>query len=251
MAENLLLDSMPAAVRAACLARARPFRISHQAAIPTEDLDGRELYIVTEGVASMMLRSASGRISEMGMMGREGCFPVCALLEIPAKKGIIIAQIGDLAGLRIRSRDFHSIAAPYADAKTLIRKFIYSFMIQMASSMMSSEQDGVERRVARWLLMSHDRIDGDEVPVTHDALAQMAYSHRPTVTNVLRDLKERGIVATSRGHVLVRDRAALRELADGTYGLAEQYWCANIAPFGKDVGPTMGAGGPALRSAAG
>lgn len=241
MPGNLLLAAMPSAVCDGCLERGEPFRFSEGTTIPVQLLDGQELFIVTHGVASTMLRSPSGRMSEVGMIGLEGMFPIGALLDVPIAKGTMVAQMGELVGLRIWTDVFHSIVAPFPYAASLVRKFTYAFIVQIASSVMSSEQDDVEQRVARWLLMGHDRIDGDDVHVTHDVLAQMAYSHRPTVTNVLKDLKARGLLETARGHVSILDRAELSRIADGAYGPAERYWREHIGPFGKDhpVSPTI------------
>lgn len=237
MPGNLLLEAMPSAVTDACLQRGEPFRFAAGSTVPVQLLDGRHLFIVTHGVASTMLRSPSGRVSEVGMIGREGIFPIGALLDVPVTKGLLMAQMGELVGLQIRADEFHAIIAPFPHAAGLVRRFTYMFIIQIATSVVSSEQDDVKRRVARWLLMSHDRAEGDAIPVTHDVLAQMAYSHRPTITNVLKELRANGVLETGRGHVTVRDRAALRTIADSAYGPAERYWQEHIGPFGKDIVP--------------
>lgn len=237
MPGNLLLEAMPSAVTDDCLRSGEPFRFTAGSTVPPQLLDGQHLFIITHGVASTLLRSPSGRISEVGMIGREGMFPIGALLNVPVTKGLLMAQMGELVGLQIRTDQFHAIIAPYPYAASLVRKFVYAYLVQIASCVVSSEQDDVKSRVARWLLMSHDRGDGDSVHVTHDVLAQMAYSHRPTVTNVLKALKGNGILETSRGEVLIKDRSALRVIADGAYGGSERYWREHIGPFGKDMPP--------------
>ena len=82
--------------------------------------------------------------------------------------------------------------------------------------------------------MCHDRVDGDRITITHDALAQMTSSHRPTITNALASMKELDLIDTGRGCITVRSRRGLRKLAEGSYGLSERYWQEHIGPFGKD-----------------
>lgn len=79
----------------------------------------------------------------------------------------------------------------------------------------------IEERLARWLLMAHDRIDGDEVGLTHEFLALMLGVYRPGVSIALRVLEKAGLVKAKRGGVMILDRAGLEESACGAYGTAE------------------------------
>ena len=117
----------------------------------------------------------------------------------------------------------------------LMKRYVYAFFTQVASNILSTEQGKVERRIARWLLMCHDRIEGDHIAITHDTLAQMAFAQRPTVTNVLQQMREMEIIDLARGQITIIDRPLLNRLADGAYGLSEQYYREHIGPFGKSV----------------
>ena len=90
-------------------------------------------------------------------------------------------------------------------------------------------------RIARWLLMCHDRIDGDELNVTHDALADMSFAHRPTVTKVLSELRERSLIETSRAEIRAISRTGLAALCNGSYGMAARYYDEHICAFGKGL----------------
>jgi CRP-like cAMP-binding protein len=67
----------------------------------------------------------------------------------------------------------------------------------------------VQQRLARWLLMTRDRVRDDELPMTHDTLARMLGVHRPTISNAAEELRERGLIAYHRGKIAVVDRAGL------------------------------------------
>lgn len=231
---NILLELMSAEVRRELLLGGAAFEFNAGESVPQDQLNGDYVFIVVSGVASKFQLADTGRLSEVGMVGREGMFPLSALLRLPAAPHMVLCQVESLKGQRIRTREFHNIIRDFGETRDLVRKYIYSFVTQIASNIASTEQMMVGAKLARWLLMCHDRIDGDRIPVTHDTLAQMMFAHRPTVTNMLNHLREQGVIEMSRGSVTIRSRVALRRMADGHYGLSERYWQQHIGRFGKD-----------------
>ena len=79
----------------------------------------------------------------------------------------------------------------------------------------------VEQRLARWLLMAHDRLDGDELPLTHEFLAIMLGVRRPGVTVSLNLLEQDGLIDANRGVISIVDRKGLEEKSNGAYGVPE------------------------------
>ena len=231
---NLLLDLMPPDVRQELLLSGAEFELRAGDCIPSEQLTGDYLFIPVSGVASQLQVAEIGRVSEVGMVGREGMFPLSALLRVPAAPHMVLCQADGLKGQRLRTREFHHIISDDGEAQLLVRKYVYAFVTQIASNIVSTEQSMVAAKLARWLLMCHDRIDGDRIPVTHDALAQMIFSHRPTVTNTLNLMRTEDLIDMSRGAVTILSRAGLRRMSDGYYGLSELYWQRHIGRFGKD-----------------
>ncbi|QNM82219.1 Crp/Fnr family transcriptional regulator [Sphingomonas sabuli] len=152
---NRLLRLMPEEIRRELYQAGSEFRLGVGETIPSESLGGTFVFVVDHGVASKFVRSEWGNYSEVGMVGPEGLFPICGLLEVPAAPHVVISQIGELRGRRIRTREFHSIINESSEACILVRKYIYAFLTQIASNIMAAEQDTVEKRIARWLLMCH------------------------------------------------------------------------------------------------
>jgi CRP-like cAMP-binding protein len=105
--------------------------------------------------------------------------------------------------------------------------------MQLAFGLVSCAQHLMEARLARWLLMCHDRVAGDEVALTHEFMAVMIHAQRSGVTMTLHSLEGAGMIRSTRGLVTIRDRDKLRELAGASYGLPEQRYSQTIAPFGK------------------
>ncbi len=105
--------------------------------------------------------------------------------------------------------------------RTLLR-FANVFMIQMGRTIVSSLAHPIERRMARWILLYHDRVAADEICMTHEEFRLMLGVRRSSVTEALHRLEEEQAVRSVRGKVIVRDRAKLLELAGDTYGRSER-----------------------------
>lgn len=212
-----------------------PFTVEGGHQVDREYLAGSHVFVVTSGIASKFIYNADGRVSEIGMVGREAMFPVSGLLNVTGNAPVFLAQVGPLSGRVLRSKDFHAILSACSTGRELVSKYIYSFVTQVATNLMTSEQNPIGGRIARWLLMCHDRIDGDEVNVTHEALAAMSFAHRPTVTKVLRELRELGLIETSRAQIRIVSRPGLVAMCNGSYGMAARYYDEHICPFGKGL----------------
>ncbi len=98
---------------------------------------------------------------------------------------------------------------------------------------MANLSDRLDVRLARWLLMCHDRVDGDMIHITHDYMAVMLGTHRSAVTSALHVLEGERMIQTERGSVRIVDRPRLETAAQDTYGLAEAEYRRLVAPFGK------------------
>jgi CRP-like cAMP-binding protein len=125
------------------------------------------------------------------------------------------------AGLRIRADDLRRAMASSASLHQHLLRFVQAFTIQMGQTALSNGSHTIEERLARWLLMCHDRVDGDELSTTHEFLSLMLGVRRAGVTLALQALEGRGLVSTKRGQVTVLDRAKLEEVAGDSYGVAE------------------------------
>jgi CRP-like cAMP-binding protein len=87
----------------------------------------------------------------------------------------------------------------------------------MAQTALANGRHKLEERLARWLLMAHDRVDGDELPLTHEFLSLMLGVRRSGVTVALKILEREGMVKARRGGVTITDRGGLEECANGAY----------------------------------
>lgn len=169
----------------------------------------------------------------IGVIGHEGAIGWSALL------GQGFAPFNAVAGLvggavrTIEIAPFERACAASASLKALMLCFAQAMTAQLASTAVCAIQDSIARRLARWLLMLHDRLDGDELAVTHDTLASELGIRRASVTDCLHVLEGDHVVRCTRGRILIRDRDALEMAAGAAYGSAEAEYRRLIAPFGR------------------
>lgn len=177
------------------------------------------VYFPETGVISITSEGTPMRL-ELGLIGREGFAGIPAIMcdgICPANTAVQVAG----TFLRVRADMFR--AAVHASPMMLatILRYVQSFMVQLSSTAVANGSFNVEQRLARWLLMVHDRLDNDQLALTHDLISMMLGVRRPGVTVATHVLEGEHAIRASRGRVEVRDREKLIGLAGGSYGLAE------------------------------
>jgi len=180
----------------------------------------QHVYFLDEGIASVVASTPQGRRIEVGLIGREGLTAPCALLGVGRSPHECFVQTPG-AGLQILADDLSRALAASASLHQHLLRFVQAFMIQMGQTALANACHVIEQRLARWLLMCHDRVDGDDLATTHEFLSLMLGVRRAGVTVALQALEERGLIATQRGQVTVLNRAKLEGVAGDSYGAAE------------------------------
>lgn len=99
---------------------------------------------------------------------------------------------------------------------------IEGFAVQLAYTAVSNAIHEVTERLARWLLMCHDRVPGNEITLTHEFLSMMLGVRRPSITTSLHILEGNGYIRAERANITIRNRAALEEFAQDAYGKPER-----------------------------
>jgi CRP-like cAMP-binding protein len=104
----------------------------------------------------------------------------------------------------------------------LFGRFIHAFGSQISFTALSNAVHNIDERLARWLLMCHDRVDGNEILLTHEFISLMLAVRRPSVTTALHILEGKKLIRAERGRITVRDRAGLESFAGDVYGKPEE-----------------------------
>jgi CRP-like cAMP-binding protein len=194
------------------------------------DLPIEHIFFPNRGVGSIMAVTSQGERVEAGIFGREGMSGTSIAMGTdrwPMKTLIQVA--GD--GYRIEAGRLRQAIEESRSLHMLLLRYGQSLAVQTAYTALANVTYPVEVRLARWLLMAHDRADGDEVTLTHDYLSVMLAVRRPSVTTALHILEGNLFIKGTRGIVTIRDRPALEEFADGSYGKPEVEYGRLIGPF--------------------
>src|SRR5262249_39111293 len=121
----------------------------------------------------------------------------------------------------ISADDLRRAMAESGSLAAWLMRYAHVFAIQAGHTALANAHGKIEERLARWLLMAQDRVDGDELFLTHEFLAVMLGVRRAGVTTALHQLEAQALISTARGSVIVLDRAGLEESANGLYGVPE------------------------------
>jgi CRP-like cAMP-binding protein len=183
------------------------------------------------GIISFSDKLKDGTRVGIGHLGYEGFagWPVMLGCSRTQHEARVTADAGE--AYQIRAADLMDACRTSDRLRDLLLRFVQAFMVQLGRTIVSSLTQPVEVRLCRWTLMAHDRVEKDEIKVTHDEIAVMLAVRRASVTDALHILEGQGLIRSQRGRVLVRDRAGLKRNAGETYGYFEQEYSRLIAPF--------------------
>ena len=192
------------------------------------------VYFPETGIVSIVAKSRHEQ-AEAAIVGREGMTGIPVVLGNDRWVNDTYVQV-DSSGFRIASDDLRRALAKSASLRGILLAFTQAFVVQTAQTALANARGNVDGRLARWLLMAHDRLDGDELPLTHEFLALMLGVRRAGVTVSLQKLESDGLVVAKRGVIVVEDRAGLIGLADRLYGVPEAEYRRLIpgSKFGTD-----------------
>jgi CRP-like cAMP-binding protein len=180
----------------------------------------RYVYFHCGGLASEIITDQDEQTIEVGCAGREGLSGVPVILGMTSSPHRACMEIGGPA-LRIQSSQLQDLMDESAELRGLLLRYAHVFMTQMASTALAVGRYDVDRRLARWLLMAHDRVEGDELQLTHDFFALMLGVRRSGITDATHKLEGDGLIKATRGRVLIKDRSGLEARAGGSYGFSE------------------------------
>ncbi len=220
---NLFLDNVHSSAREALQPLIRHVSLKQ----------GREIYAAGESieavffpltaVISVVSDMADGDSVEVGIVGREGMTAYClALGESRSIHRTTVQIAGDAFCLETPGLQEAMEREPALKDQML--RYAQASIINLAQSAACNRLHPANERCARWLLIAHDRVDGDTVLLTQEFLGQMLGLRRASVTLAATALQEAGIISYSRGHISIRNRNGLEAVACECYESAEKNW---------------------------
>ena len=179
------------------------------------------VYFPNHGVLSMLTVLQNGDVIEIATVGNEGMADLSVFLGLNVSNSRLLVQVpGDT--MRMEIGPFKELVAELDGLRTALGHFMVSMFTLVSQSAACNRLHPIEERAARWLLMTHDRVDSDNFPITHDFLASMLGVRRPSVTVAAGMLQKAGFIRYSRGQVRVLDRAGLEASACECYAIVRE-----------------------------
>jgi len=179
-------------------------------------------YFLNAGMISLVVIANDGRSVEVGISGREGVVGLGVVFGFDEAPTRAIVQLPG-TGLRIASATLHDNFAKLPALRRATERYVLSQQMQLAQTAACNRLHDMEQRLARWLLMCQDTTDTGSLPLTHEFLAQMLGTGRPTVTLAAGVLERAGLIENTRGSVKILNRKRLEDVACECYAAIQSY----------------------------
>ena len=177
----------------------------------------RDVYFLNGGVASMTMGMKDGSMVEIATIGIEGVVGFSAFTGGERMVGDTMIQVADTNAEMMAIEPFRKEMARGGRFADGIQRYGQALLRLMMQSTACIAFHPVQDRCCRWLLMTHDRVGSDEFHLSHEFLAMMLGSTRPTVTLVAGALQKAGIIRYTHGHITILDRPALESASCECY----------------------------------
>jgi CRP-like cAMP-binding protein len=171
---------------------------------------GRQSYIYfpTTAIISLLYLMENGSSAEMGLAGKEGLVGVALFMggnTVPNRA--VVQSAGD--ALRMKSEMLQDEFARGGTFQRLLLRYTQALMTQMSQTAVCNRLHTIEQQLCRWLLLSHDRLNTDELVMTQELIANMLGVRREGVTHAAGRLQEQGLISYVRGRITILDRRGL------------------------------------------
>jgi len=179
-------------------------------------------YFLNRGLVSLVVATRVGKMVEVGVVGNEGLVGMPAVVGLDRSPHRVIVQIaGD--GFRLRADALCGVLPLMPQFQWISSRQAVIQGMQAAQSAACNRLHGIEQRLARWLLIMQDRMDNSSLSITHDFLAAMLGTDRPSVSLAAGDLQKKGAIAYTRGVVHILSREKIEEAACECYKVMQQF----------------------------
>jgi CRP-like cAMP-binding protein len=181
------------------------------------------VYFPCDCAHSCILYMENGAAIEIGTIGNESFTGIELLLNSDAAVEMLICQIPG-RNLRMNVDDFRRAVESHPAFRDLLQRSAQGYLSQVSQSVACNRLHSMDMRFARWMLITHDRVQSDEFPMTQEFIATMLGVHRPSVSLVAGMFQQAGIIKYSRGKLRIDDRARLEKASCECYATVRRHF---------------------------
>jgi CRP-like cAMP-binding protein len=218
---NRLLAALPVDVRETVLAQSEIVALKNKDVLYTPHTPIDYVYFPRAGCISVLSAMADGGFVEVGTIGWEGMYAVSLVHGVTMATTPAIVQVPGSA-VRMSAEAFVALMQTQASFRALHLRYAETWMNAIGRGGSCNAVHPVEERCARWLLMTHDRVDGDALPLTQEFLGIMLGVRRASVTLAALALQEAGLINYRHGKIVVLDREGLEGASCECYQVIRQ-----------------------------
>jgi CRP-like cAMP-binding protein len=221
LSSNRLLAALPAPEYERIALRLERVSLAIKQVLYEQGAPITRVYFPESGVVSLVIEMNDQLSAEVGLIGREGMVGTPAFLGAERSPTRAFCQLkGDV--LAMEADVLLHEARQNGRLDSLLRRYTQALFGQISQSTACNHLHPIEERLARWLLMCHDRMDSDSIALTQEFVAQMLGVRRPTVTVVVGLLQQAGLIETSRGVIRIVDRKGLEQASCECYAVVRR-----------------------------
>lgn len=213
---NKLIDALPLRQRMQLLAQCETVSMQFGACLAEKATRIRHAYFPLTGFASLVISVNGHKPLELNMIGNEGMAGAELVLGTRNAPYTSVVQ-GSGTALRVGASAFGKQLDASPALRRICNRYFYILVEQFAQSIACNCFHEVSQRLARWLLMTHDRANGKDLELTHAFLATMLGVRRSAVTIAAGNLQQQQLISYSRGHIRVLSRSGLEQMSCECY----------------------------------
>jgi CRP-like cAMP-binding protein len=181
------------------------------------------VYFLEDAVASVVITMENGSTVEVGLVGRDGVVGLPEALGSGRAANRTFIQLPG-TGFSLKAKTLFQLAESSSHLRSCLQRATQAYLAQTAQTAACNRVHELEERLARWLVMCSDRLQSDHIPITHEFLAMMLGTRRSSVSIAAGILHKSGLIAYSRGSVLIKDRGNLVRAACECYQSVHQLY---------------------------
>ncbi|MDO9475761.1 MAG: Crp/Fnr family transcriptional regulator [Pseudohongiella sp.] len=215
---NRLVDELPVEQHNRLLAKSELISLNTNQILCDQEMNLTHVYFPTTATISMMVKVNEHPPLGMILVGSEGMLGASLVLGVRAAPFRAAVQ-GKGSALRISVSGFNSLISENPAIADVLGRYVFVMMEQLSQTAACHRFHEVEPRLVRWLLLTHDRAQGDSFNLTHLLLAEMLGVQRSAVTIAAGILQQKNLISYARGVITIVDRIGLEKLSCECYGL--------------------------------
>ena len=239
LGQNSLICTLPGSDRALIEPHLKPVTLTAAEVLEQANTRVNSVYFLISGIGSTVTYGKNGHYAEVGLFGFEGMSGLSVVMHGEQSPQETFMQHAG-AGLAIEAGRLRDLMEQSPSLQRHLLRFLQISVTQTAQTSLANARATLEDRLARWLLMCHDRLEGDTMVLTHQFLAIMLGVRRAGVTVGTHALKDKGLIQTTRGQIEILDRAGLEAQARDIYGVPEAEYARLFGPELRNGSPGYG-----------